>query len=87
VLGPCASHKDREADEGEPIERLMRLDDARRVLGLSWPLMRMLVREGELPAYNTSGTPVRRHEIDQHTRGLKVKPSDLRSYIESIRVK
>jgi len=64
----------------------MRLDEARRVLGLSWGLVRKLVQDGDLPVYSTSGKTVRRHEVDENTRGLKVKPSDLRAYIESIRV-
>lgn len=68
-------------------DRLIPLADVRKILALSWPMVTALVREGVLPAYSVSGRPVRRTEVTEHTRGLRVPESALREYIESIRVR
>ncbi len=68
-------------------DRLLPLADVRKILALSWPMATALVREGVLPAYSVSGRPVRRTDVTEHTRGLRVLESDLKAYIDSIRVR
>ncbi len=69
------------------IERLVPLVDVKRTLAVSWPMLVDLVHDGTLTAYSVSGRAVNRREVTQGTRGLRVSESDLRAYIESIRVK
>lgn len=68
------------------VEPLMPLADAKKILGLSWHLTLNLIRDGELTAYNISGMPIARADIDEDTRGLRVLPGELRAYIQTLRV-
>ena len=69
------------------VDRLIPLIDVKKALAISWPVVTELVRDGTLPAYSVSGRQVRRDEISERTRGLRVLESDLKAYIESIKVK
>ncbi len=70
-------------DEFEP---LMRLYDAKKVLNVGWDRMAELVRSGELKTFNVSGELIERGAVTPDFRGLRVMPSELRRYIESIRL-
>jgi hypothetical protein len=73
--------------ERPQLDRLIPLVDVKRVLALSWPRTMELVRNGTLTGYNVSGRPVRREELRDDSHGIRVFESELREYIESIRVR
>ncbi len=73
--------------EERGLDRLIPLIDVKRVLALSWPMVMALVRDGTLPAYDVTNRTVDRSRVTEHTRGLRVRESDLEKYIDSIKVK
>jgi hypothetical protein len=48
--------------------------------------MMKIARSGELPIYNISGEKVERERIPDGFRGLRCLPSDVKAYIQSIRL-
>ena len=77
---------DTKQDHRISVDRLIPLVDIKKALAISWPMMIELVRDGTLPTYSVSSRPVRRDEIGERTRGLRVLKSDLEAYIQSIKV-
>ncbi len=57
------------------------------MFGLSWPKLMQIVKAGELPVISASGERLTLDELDETTRGLRVLPSELEAYIESLKVK
>ncbi len=74
-------------EEARRLDRLIPLVDVKRTLALSWPRCMDLVRDGTLPGYNVSGRAVRRSELRDDSRGVRVLESDLIAYIDSIKVR
>lgn len=46
-----------------------------------------LVREGTLTVYDITGRTVDLTQVTEHTRGLRVLETDLKAYIDSLKVK
>jgi len=69
------------------LDYLIPLYEVRKILGLSWPKMMEIVKSGDLPVISRSGEHLSLADIDENTRGLAVFPSELQTYIESMRVK
>lgn len=72
--------------DGGDFDRLVPLPECKRILGIGFPRLTEMIREGVLPANNVGGTPVRRKDVTEQTRGLRVPESALRQYIEQSRI-
>ena len=68
------------------LEELMPLFEVRRLLNVSWYRMMEIVKSGVLPVYNVSAEPMKPETITDETRGLRVLPSDVKAYIQSIKL-
>lgn len=68
-------------------ERMLTLKDAKDVLGISYRLLLSDIRDGWLPAYKVTGRPISRDEIEDDTKGLRIKPEDLQTYLNNVRVR
>jgi len=69
------------------VDRLIPLIDVKRTLAVSWPMLIELVREGTLTVYDITGCTVDLTQVTEHTRGLRVLETDLKAYIDSLKVK
>lgn len=69
------------------LDYLIPLYEVRKMFGLSWPKLMQIVKAGELPVISASGERLTLDELDETTRGLRVLPSELETYIESLKVK
>lgn len=78
---------ERERTIKQRLDYLIPLYEVRKMLGLSWPRMMEIVKSGDLPVISGSGEHLSLDNIDEDTRGLRVLPSDLQTYIETMRVK
>ena len=77
---------ERERNARAELQELMLLADVRRLLNVSWYRMLAIARSGELPVYNISGEPVEREYIPSDFKGLRCLPTEVRDYIQNIRV-
>ena len=68
-------------------ERMLTVKDVRDVLGVSYGVILGHIRNGLIRAYKATGEPIRREEVRDGCYGLRVKPSDLREYLENALVK
>ncbi len=68
------------------LEELMPLFEVRRLLNVSWHRMMEIVKSGALPVYNVSAEPMKPETISFETRGLRALPSDVKAYIQSIKL-
>lgn len=68
-------------------ERMLTVKDVRDVLGVSYGVILGHIRNGLIRAYKATGEPVRREEVRDGCYGLRVKPSDLREYLNDVLVK
>ena len=73
------------ADMG--FERMLTMKDVRDVLGVSYGVILGHIRNGHIRAYKATGDPVGREEVGDGCYGLRVKPSDLREYLEHALIK
>ncbi len=69
------------------VDRLIPLIDVKRALAISWPMLIELVRDGTLTVYDVTGHTVDRSQVTEQTRGLRLLESDLRDYIDSLKVR
>ena len=74
-------------DKRISVDRLIPLVDVKRALAVSWPFLVRLIHEGKLDVCDISGQTVKRSEVDEHSRGLRVSESSLNEFIDSIRVR
>lgn len=74
-------------DKRISVDRLIPLVDVKRALAVSWPFLVRLIHEGKLDVCDVSGQTVRRDEVDESSRGLRVSESSLNEFIDSIRVR
>ena len=79
--------KERQTIEDMGFERMLTLKDVKDVLGISYGVILGHIRNGLIKAYKATGDPVRRDELHDGSYGLRVKPSDLREYLNNIEVK
>ncbi len=77
----------RERAIGQRLDYLIPLYEVRKMFGLSWPKLMQIVKAGELPVISASGERLSLEDLDEGTRGLRVLPSELEAYIESLKVK
>jgi hypothetical protein len=68
------------------LQELMPLIEVKKLLNVSWYRMMEIVRSGELPVYNVSTEQVSREDLPDDFRGLRARPTDVKSYIQSIRL-
>jgi hypothetical protein len=73
-------------DNGSGFDRLVPLPECKRILGIGFPRLTDMIREGVLPAHNIGGRPVRRADVTEETRGLRIPESALREYIEQSKI-
>lgn len=71
----------------QSLDYLIPLYEIRKMFGLSWPKLMQIVKAGELPVISASGERLSLEELHENTRGLRVLPSELEAYIESLKVK
>lgn len=69
------------------LDYLIPLYEVRKMFGLSWPKLMQIVKAGQLQVISASGERIALEDVDDSTRGLRVLPSDLKAYIESMKVK
>ena len=77
----------REREIRQRLDYLIPLYEVRKMFGLSWPKLMQIVKAGELPVISASGERLSLADVDENTRGLRVLPSDLEAYLESMKVK
>ncbi len=70
-----------EATQADDLEDMLTLKDVRDVLGVSYGIILGHIRNGHLKAHKVTGEPIKRHEVNDKTFGIRVKPSDLRKYL------
>jgi hypothetical protein len=68
------------------LEELMPLFEVKKLLNVSWYRMMEIVRNGDLPVYNISAERIRPEDIRHETRGLRALPSDVKDYIQTLKV-
>lgn len=68
------------------LEELMPLFEVRKLLNVSWYRMMGIVKSGALPVYNVSAERMRPADLTYETRGLRCLPSDVKAYIQSIKL-
>ena len=69
------------------VDRLIPLIDVKRTLAIGWPYLIRLIHEGKLPVCDITGRAIQKHEVDEHSRGLRVSESNLQEFIDSIKVR
>ena len=74
-------------DKRISVDRLIPLIDVKRALAISWPFLVNLIHEGKLDVCDISGQTVKRSEVDQRSRGLRVPEASLKKFIDSIKVR
>jgi hypothetical protein len=79
--------KEKQTVEDMGFERMLTIKDVRDVLGVSYGVILGHIRNGYIRAYKATGEPVRREEVLDGCYGLRVKPSDLREYLNDVLVK
>jgi len=62
---------------------MLNIREVREALGLSYEQVIRLVREGKLPAYKFIGGPVSRADLEQDTKGLRFKDSDINEMLDA----
>ena len=77
--------KDAETLMREELEPLLSVRDCRRILAVSVSEVLRLVREGHLEAYGLDGG-MRREDVDEGTYGVRITPSSVKNYLESIKI-
>jgi hypothetical protein len=78
---------EREAEVRESFEPLLSVTDVKRILGCSIPVVIELVRAGRIQAYHLDGTTVQRADVTERTYGIRILPSSLEDYLETIRIR
>ncbi len=68
-------------------ERMLSVKDVKDVLGVSYGVVLGHIRNGLIRAYKATGEQVRREDVHDGCYGLRVKPSDLRAYLNDVLVK
>ena len=79
--------REKQTIEDMGFERMLTLKDLRDVLGVSYGVVLGHIRNGHIRAYKATGEPVRREEVQDGVYGLRVRPSDLREYLDNVLVK
>ncbi len=69
------------------MEEMMNVREVCKLLGVSPATVIDLVAAGELPAYRVLGTQVDKESVTYDSRGLRLKPSDLREYLSRVLIK
>lgn len=69
------------------VDHLIPLVDVKRALAVSWPFLIDLIHDGKLPVCDITGRAVHKHQVGEHSRGLRVSESSLNQFIDSIRVR
>ena len=77
----------REREIRHRLDYLIPLYEVRKMFGLSWPKLMQIVKAGELPVLSASGERLSLEDVDENTGGLRVLPSELEAYLESMKVK
>ncbi len=78
--------KQNEKHTRQKLEELMPLFEVKKLLNVSWHRMMEIVSNGDLPVYNISAERIRPEDIRYETRGLRALPSDVKDYIQTLRV-
>lgn len=78
---------ERERAIKQRLDYLIPLYEVRKIFGLSWTKLMQIVKTGELPVISASGERLSLEDVNESTRGLRVLPSELAAYIESMKVK
>ena len=68
------------------LQELMPLFEVKRLLNISWYRMMQIVKAGDLPVYNVSQEPLRPEDLNHDTRGLRCLPTDVKAYIQKIKI-
>lgn len=68
------------------LQPLLTMSDVRRILACSVSVVIRLVQSGDLEAYDVHGRAVDKSRIDNHTYGLRISPSSVRSYLDRVKV-
>lgn len=72
---------------GRQVEYLMTLKDVKDYLGLSYGVVLGHIRDGKIRAFKVTGETVRRDDIHDGVKGLRVRQEDLDEYLENVAVK
>ena len=78
--------RQRERRARAELQELMPLIEVRKLLNISWYRMMDIVRSGALPVYNVSAERVSLEDLPDDFRGLRALPTDVKTYIQSIRL-
>lgn len=66
----------------QDMDYMLNMADVKKVMNVSYREIFKLIMAGEIPVTKLIGKPIALENIDESTTGLRVKPSDLRDYLE-----
>ena len=87
MLKEYKDFKELEQDIREEFTPLLSVKEVQHILSCGAYMVIDLIKADKLKAYHLDGSAVNKEAITYYTFGLRITPSSLRDYLESIKVK